>query len=270
MRNGLVDYCRLLAAIGIIWLHAGVPGGSFAWTAMPFFLIMLARPSHSGLAARADRLLRPYAIWWLIYAAYSSVQSVLAGYPPLSWFQPLSLVYGSAIHLWFLPFAFFMAVLTPLLRARPVALAAPIVAALVVGLLPRGIAPPGEQYAFGIVPVMIGVAWFTAGRAALIPAAISLAILAAFHFDRETGIVAAGTLGTLVCLSLWLPPTRLSAWCARVSMDVYLVHWLFLMLLRGNVTTDPVSLLLMVSALSLGYGAAMDLWRQRRPLRAVS
>lgn len=59
-RNGLVDYGRLVAAMGIVWFHSQAPGARLAYAALPFFLVLLAMPSRAGLRVRAQRLLLPF------------------------------------------------------------------------------------------------------------------------------------------------------------------------------------------------------------------
>jgi hypothetical protein len=88
MRNGLVDYARLLAAVGIIWFHAQAPGSVFAYVALPFFLVLLALPSKASVSVKAQRLLVPFVSWSLIYALINIALAVKNNRPPLGWWSP--------------------------------------------------------------------------------------------------------------------------------------------------------------------------------------
>lgn len=115
----MLDTTRLLAAVGVIWLHVGgtLPTvvGRFA---VPFFAASVGflvtyqatrKPgaSFSGFVAkRAHRLLGPFAVWAVIYGVVRTVgSSVTTHVTPVDW-SPALLVTGTSHHLWFLPFAF--------------------------------------------------------------------------------------------------------------------------------------------------------------------
>lgn len=121
-RAPLLDALRLIGALGVVWLHTlkaesfkhaevlgrfGVP--LFAGAAAYFCVAgALRRPKPMGpyVAARAWRLLVPFAAWALVYAAARYVKPMITGGP-----SNLSLSYphlynGTALHLWFLPFIF--------------------------------------------------------------------------------------------------------------------------------------------------------------------
>jgi len=56
-RNASLDYLRLLAAVGIVWFHSMATGNRVAYLALPFFLVLLGRPSGAAVADLARRLL---------------------------------------------------------------------------------------------------------------------------------------------------------------------------------------------------------------------
>jgi len=56
-RNGLIDYGRFLAALGIVWFNAQAPGDRIAYLALPFFLLFeLLGPVDVGTQPDADLL----------------------------------------------------------------------------------------------------------------------------------------------------------------------------------------------------------------------
>ena len=115
-RNGFVDYARFLAALGIVWFHTHAPGKELAYSALPFFLVLLAMPSRADAGQRAKRLLLPFVTWSMIYAAEFTGLAMSKGNPPFGWWHTSMIVTGVSLHLWFLPFAFFIASLKPLMR----------------------------------------------------------------------------------------------------------------------------------------------------------
>ena len=114
-RNASLDYARLIAALGIVLFHAGAPGASIGYAALPFFLMVLivlalpvaGRMDFASFArGRADRLLGPFVRWSLVYGGLKLAEVVISGRPLAAEFEPWMLLAGPAIHLWFLPFAF--------------------------------------------------------------------------------------------------------------------------------------------------------------------
>ena len=114
-RNGTLDYARLLAAFGIVFFHAGAPGGAIGYAALPFFLMLLVVLAFPGavrvsfpayLRGRVQRLLVPWVIWSGVYGVLKLAELVVTGAPFGSEFSLNMILTGTALHLWFLPFAF--------------------------------------------------------------------------------------------------------------------------------------------------------------------
>lgn len=113
-RSTALDYARFPAAIGIIIFHVGAPGANIGYAALPFFcilLVFLAFPAAvkkdftAYAASRAKRLLQPWAIWSLVYAALKLAEVGVSEARLETEFAAWMLLTGPAIHLWFLPFA---------------------------------------------------------------------------------------------------------------------------------------------------------------------
>lgn len=75
-------------------------------------LVVLAFPAaqrntflHFG-RSRAQRLLLPWLVWSAIYGAMKLAEVAVTGVPLRHEFAPWMWLVGTAIHLWFLPFAF--------------------------------------------------------------------------------------------------------------------------------------------------------------------
>lgn len=224
MRNGLVDYCRLIAALGIVWFHTEAPGERIAYAAVPFFIVLLSLPSRSGLAERARRLLVPFVVWSGIYAALRVSNALHAGSDPFDWWRPWMVLTGTSIHLWFLPFAFLVALAAPLLRASRAVLALPVLAAAGLALVEEPLAYPWYQWSFGLIPALVGFAYVQTGRLALLSLIVSFAVLTVFRPAPDNITILAGSGLAILVLSVRMPTSRLSDWCARHSMWIYLSH----------------------------------------------
>ncbi|MDS9466425.1 acyltransferase family protein [Paracoccus sp. MBLB3053] len=224
MRNGSIDYFRLVAAFGIVWFHSQAPFHRLAYLGLPFFLILLGMPSGEGLRHRLRRLLVPFVIWSAVYGAVNTAQALSRGAPPFDWLQANMLLTGTALHLWFLPFACLVALLGTLLRAQAPLLLAPILAALLVACFATPTMPPFGQWAFGIVPALIGLAYFRLGSRALLSLTLSGAVLFALRDDPDNATIVWGSALAIFVTSIHLPSTWLSELCARLSLTVYLAH----------------------------------------------
>jgi peptidoglycan/LPS O-acetylase OafA/YrhL len=120
-----IDLLRFLAAFGIVWDHARAPYADFGYTALAVFLILTSffalgsfdRAQANGTAGgfwalRARRILVPWLFWC---AFYKGVQYWVADDPSAVPFlsDPFSLMLGSWIHLWFLPFVMIALIFVP-------------------------------------------------------------------------------------------------------------------------------------------------------------
>ena len=224
-RNGLIDYGRLLAAFGIVWFNAQAPGDRIAYIALPFFLVLLALPSTSTLSARARRLLVPFVVWSVIYAMLNTALSVKVSAPPFEWWRWNMLLSGTWVHLWFLPFAFMVAVVAPWFRHPLASLGTALLTAALLSLNGSPEPIPLGQWALSVIPVLTGIAYFAWGwRLAVTMLLLSSLILFLGPSNPDNITIFAGTAVALVFLANYLPPTAVSDWCARVSLGVYLVH----------------------------------------------
>lgn len=230
-RNGLIDYGRFVAALGIVWFHSQAPGSRFAYVALPFFLVLLSMPSHSSLVVRARRLLVPFITWSLVFAMLRTALALKHGGPPFEWWDWTMIFSGTWIHLWFLPFAFLAALLSPWFQHPLASLGA---ALLVAGLMAANGTPdlaPFGQWSFGVIPVLVGIAFFAWGwRLAVITLLGSWLILYLGRPSPDNLTILVGTGLALVCLSYRLPSTAVSDWCARLSVWIYLAHPLAIIL----------------------------------------
>lgn len=119
-RLPMLDTMRLLAAVGIVWVHAAQsdlgqwlwPIGTFGvpfytYVAVLFMTRTLTKPGGRSLgdyaASRASRVYLPFLFWSAIYVGLAQMKSVVNG-QPLHLPGPSVLYAGGHHHLWFLPF----------------------------------------------------------------------------------------------------------------------------------------------------------------------
>lgn len=122
-----IELLRIVAAFGIVWFHVGAPGADLGYGGLPAFLIVAvafaAAPPRAGaprqtVVARLRRLGVPWLFWCLVYGAAKAARALAAHTPWSETFQPPMLLYGTAIHLWYLPFAMVVTVLVGLAVGR--------------------------------------------------------------------------------------------------------------------------------------------------------
>ncbi|HLQ18584.1 MAG TPA: hypothetical protein VK146_06345, partial [Tabrizicola sp.] len=217
-RNALIDYGRLLAALGLVWFDTQAPGNRIAYLSVPFLLIVLTLPTTTSLASKAQRLLLPFLTWSLVFAVVQSAFALKTHEAPFGWWQGHMILTGTWVHLWILPFAFLASVLAPWFQHPLASLGAALLVAVLLALEGSPAAPPLGLWAFGIIPVLVGIAFVSWGwRLAVVTLLLSFTIL---HFGRpspDNVTILCGTALALLVMSIRLPVTQLSEWCARLS-----------------------------------------------------
>lgn len=239
-------YLRLAAAGVIVLFHSHAPGGEHVRTAVAVFMAFLGcfavrlagLPPGEVARRRADRLLRPFAIWATVAVLLRLGDELVSGGDPaaslLRWLPPE----GTMSQLWFLPFAF---VATLAIRAlagaidlgRP-AVALPLAAAAAALVLPLeqrlGLAPGLAVYVTYLPALFLGI-----GLAGLLGRPGPLVLLAAASLAAawlaDLALPGHGTLRlaagvALAALSLALPARAggTARLVGALSVALYLVH----------------------------------------------
>lgn len=228
LRNGLVDYSRLFAAFGIVWFHSGAPGHQASYISLPFFAVLISLSGGADLITRARRLLLPFLTWSVIYGLVEAMFALRYGRPLLGWWRPDMIVTGTVIHLWFLPFAFMFALISILIRSKVLALIMPIAVAFAIAAVGTLDISPFAQYAFGIIPSLIGLAHLRAGKISILSLMCSYSILAYMRPSPDNFTILAGSSLALAAMSYRVKASAVSALFARWSLRVYLGHVLVL------------------------------------------
>jgi len=255
-----LDRLKILAAIGIVWFHLGtVPYRQVAYAGMPVFLLiffsLIARrgvttTTQQFVRRRYHRLLKPWLFWSVVYGLCRMTKALLTK-DSSALHELLSvqtLVTGTSIHLWYLPYAFASGLLvhkvnrwTWRLGHVGIVLFTGILGGLVLAvhaasLSSHGLAIPLAQWEFGLAAIPLG---FAIGRCLAIPsrdlqrrllAGIAVAILAECAVLYLLGLPSAtipyGVAVALVCLaySVEIGSDVVVASLTPLTFGVYLLH----------------------------------------------
>lgn len=287
-----IEGLRLLAAFGIVWFHSAHSGIALAYSGLVVFLVLSValggrsgRPDGATLQRRALRLLRPWLLWFGLYAAFNALRGLPVLTPDHGWVA--GVLAGPSIHLWYLPFVFGVLVALDLLRAhislRSLSGAAYLLALVLLAAAPLwrpvtlGLPYPLLQWADALPPVLVGV--FALGaregcwpRRAVLAMSTGLLLVATVlvAFDWVGTPYAVGVAASL--LVLLRPPAASRPGPVDLSpltdcaFGIYLSHSLvFALLLAHGPELDDAALPLAIFGLALA-----GTWALRRSLPRVA
>lgn len=292
-RNASFDYARLIAVIGIIWFHTAAPYGDIGYSGLSFFVILLVfmaipqikhlRPTrHRAPAflryatARGIRLLVPWLGACVLYGSLKLAE-VSRGAAWGEEFNTTMWLTGTALHLWFLPFAFAICLmLWPLGRwidhlKRPVRLHLCMLF-MCLSLIALAfwqtadLTAPVAQWAYAMPSVCLGLSLVLSGGTVLRMAGVAalffcMALSANWTIGlRELGIA---TTTLILCQMIPLRPHALSDFAARASLTLYLVHpAVAAVVMRSHIIPDQSTTFAVV--VTLGSIAIIALWETIR------
>ena len=259
-RNGSIEYLRLIAAFGIVWFHAAAPLPDLGYAGLPMFVALLAvfawnsKPNatfRSTIMGKARRLLLPWLAWCAVYAALKLAVAINDGGPIEIEYNLAYLLVGTSIHLWFLPFAFIGSLAIWGLRLvlghypRTAILASTIAVLPVFEMLSvaavneRWVGVPFIQWFFVMPFIPIGIALANIRKnepgwtACFVVASVGpiVAMASAGHLP----FLSAYLTGLVVTIAAWfvrLPHSAVAKFCGTTALGVYLIHPIFLALLK--------------------------------------
>lgn len=262
-----IDRLRVLAAIGIVWFHIeGIPYRNIAYAGLPVFLLifcsLLTSQGHTGtttdfLARRWHRLLKPWLFWSAVYGLCRLAKGLATTDVGTLWemVSVETLLAGTSIHLWYLPYAFLCSGIiyglnrwTSRINHTVAFLAAAAVGMVLLAVHATGIwshmVSPLPQWEFGLAAVPLGIA---VGRCLMIAhrehrrlVLLTIALMVAIeclilqHFGFGVAALPYGIGLALVCLAYcW--ETRgdgLVASLTPLTFGIYLIHPLVIHVLR--------------------------------------
>lgn len=275
-RLASVELLRILGAFGIVLFHLRAPGAWIGYAALPLFIMLsfyfsllkASRPGHSPpLADRVKRYMLPWVFWSGVFFVLKVIDATTSGQPLASEFDPWMLATGPAIHLWFLPFMAFFAVvglnrqvITWVSGTPPVILSAVICA--VFFALFRGIElasqPPWQQWLFGLPAILASLVFFNARVKGSRTGILILLICTSGYLYFGTGDGSMQPLLAiflmLIALNIPLPSNGVIDRIAGLALGVYVMHPAVVAVLMRVVPDVPratLSFTLVVFALSL-------------------
>lgn len=259
-RVNSIDWLRILAASGVVWFHTELaPHRQIGYAGLPIFLLIFfslitrqdsADPTSCFLRRRYKRILRPWLFWSAVYGACRLTKAMYIMDLKELWgmLSLETLLAGTSIHLWYLPYAFVSGFFvyevnrrTAKLNHTAVVLAATIIGALTLAVCEIHMANlklmnPFGQWRFGLATIPLG---FAVGRALAVPtrglqktllAAITLIILIECLILRslgfETMVIPYGIATAFVCIAYcWeIRNSIFTAALAPLTFGVYLIH----------------------------------------------
>lgn len=277
------DYARLIAAFGIVIFHAGSSGAFIGYAALPFFLLLFVSLGWKSAAnldfpkyinGRKERLLKPWLVWSAVYGVLKLAEVAVSDTTIADEFAPYMLLTGPAIHLWFLPFVFFVCLLIwPLARISPLlvgAVAFTSALALQAYNQGHGLPVPLAQWAYVAPAVCLGFCLAVITRRVAI-----ICVFAGFSFvfGWTAGLlqITLAALSIIACQWIIVPQTPLSKKLAAASMGVYLVHPLVFSVFQRTLPLEKSNIFtaILVALLSLCIALALDHMKKKLPVRTV-
>lgn len=239
-----IEIFRIISAFGIVWFHSGIEyGRDIAYGGLIFFIIISVYFSITStrvhtFTERAQRLILPYIIWQVFYGV---VKIATKGAAFLHDSSMLSVFFvGAALHLWFLPFIFFVLIAIDklhflLLKKAWLATLIGILAMLSILFSPlwRGFDYPLPlgQYMHAMPAVFIGIflgacTEFKIKLALMIGIILSMLLMV---FTKQPGIGVPYLTGFIPCCFLFTGYLKtnqkpLLQYVAAATFGVYLLH----------------------------------------------
>ncbi len=263
-----IDRLRIVAAIGIVWFHTdGAPHREIGYAGLPMFLLIffsLITRQDSGstithfLKRRWNRLLKPWLFWSAVYGLCHLAKAMhtmdVRGLSGM--FSIGTLLTGTNIHLWYLPYAFVSGLLAYELSRRTlkanhvlVAVMATVIgmlalAACAIGTAIYRLPNPIAQWEFGLATIPLG---FAIGRCLAIPsrslqkillAGISLGILIEGRILQSLNLSALvipyGIAVVSICIAYCWETRKdiITTALAPLTFGIYLIHPLVIFALQ--------------------------------------
>ena len=249
-RRSSLDLLRIVGALAIVWCHTPqAPGHALGFVGLPIFLVLsfalqgrkpTPQPFAACFIARGQRLLIPWAFWWVVYALPEL--SVLGGdATPGDLVRPLVILAGPKGHLWYLPFAFVGAMLTWFVirltsgvenrYVLPAGLAAGLAAIACEPLIETALQPPFplHQWTRGAATIPIG---FALGRI--------MQLAASRERTRWIATVGVSTLMVGVWRQLGVGPAPAGSWLSVLGLTYAVAVTAICLGLRFDLPRHPV------------------------------
>lgn len=252
-----IERLRILAAFGIVWFHTmNAPFRSVGYAGLPIFLLifisLIVRYSDSHdfigfVKRRASRLLLPWLFWSAIYGLCILGNNILTDKSVLNVFVTNNLLIGTSIHLWYLPYAFGIALCLYFINKFISKISGLIVVLITLFLsavtlyissivMSYNLVVPLPQWLFGLASLPLGIAIGRCSYLTNTKTGIMLLMMIVFitliaclllmRMDYPYLVLPYGIGTTLVCIAyLWHGQYgRFTAGMASLTYGIYLIH----------------------------------------------
>jgi peptidoglycan/LPS O-acetylase OafA/YrhL len=290
-RRQSIDLMRIVAAFGIVWAHMQAPGRVEGYIALSLFIILTAflsvRSLERGGGRRfwLGRLVR-FGLPWVVWSAFYLWLELwrAGGWAEVAWLHdPAVLLYGPAIHLWFLPWVILTSPLIVLAvawltSAARVWTAAAVATPAGIGALwlhdHAGLGDPFGQWAFATVPLIYGILSAVRRLRGAVLAPLAFAAVATGVATFGWGSLAAPFLlsSALIFEAFWraeVTGVNLTP-VAQLAFGIYLAHpfWMLVWyrLAPGLLPGIPAGAGAALGAVAVFVAAAGSAWLIRRTL----
>lgn len=241
-----IELLRIFSAFGIIWYHSASTGRDIAYAGLVAFLIISLyfsakiKSPPKPILERAKILLIPWIVWSIFYGAINLAQN--RPFFSLDNGITAGVLTGSSLHLWYMPFIFFVIIIFDhikrYLTASMLCYACAALALLLLWLnsswRPQSLAlgAPYAQYAHALDGVFIGVFFANCSalprtmRAGFIAAILAFVMLFAWSVP---GIGVTYLVGIALAAVILLPdwdlsfPVNISV-LSECTLGIYLSH----------------------------------------------
>lgn len=245
-----IEFFRCLAAFAIICAHNQSLGSMLGTAGLVFFVAIAVyfagKSKTKSPWERAKRLMPPWIIWFVIFWAFRALSGKLVFEPGLN---PLEAVlFGSAAHLWFLPYLLVALMLLDEVRqhvsARMLGISCGVLAVALLAMTPlwrepsMAIGKPWAQWMHATPALLMGVFLANFKQMSLtIAKSLALAMLVASACMANVYNVGLPYfIGIAVCVALVFWPAQMqvfarypaAATLSKYAFGVYLIHPLFL------------------------------------------
>lgn len=263
-----IEWLRILSAFGIVWFHTSNIGKNVAYAGLAAFLIisLFLAAKQKPILERMNRLLTPWGFWMVFYGLLNLARKEPIANADYGVF--FAILAGTAQHLWYLPFIFFVIVffdqLRTILPTKLIAYLCVTLAALLMLFVnhwrptPFELAPPLGQYLHALIGVLVGVLF--ASRNSMPPIIFAILwlliiyLLCSYTLNFE-GVGVPYLIGILSTSFVLLPrwnfqPSLNLNWLADCTLGIYLAYPFFFLIVMKFLVLAPLAIPFVVFALT--------------------
>ena len=247
-----IELLRIVSAFGIVWFHSGVSfgheisyGGIIAFVILSAYFAMIS--NKTDLLPKVFRLLIPCLVWAIIYAGFKYVRGVDVFPQDLNFISKI--LTTPSIHLWYLPFIFFVVLFINMLKkylpVNIIGISSVFIAIIIILIAPiwreLNFISPFGQWAHAFSAVFIGIFFGAADKinsklfySSLLLVFASIVYVTILKVEDFGVTYLAGFIPCLILLSRssLIKKNRIILTLSSTTLGIYLLHILVLFVLQ--------------------------------------